>query len=196
MKNRSFLLTLVLSFVVTASGCLSGPPVAPDNDSGPVVGDAGPILTDSGHAGTDAGPSGYTWPTCSGRHVTRVRVLVTSSIANVSGALGACDSGWRPVALSPAGGSNVEGTSLSLDWSVPSSATGALRLGFRCGNSTSPEIWAHGLAAGRSATSLGVTVYETLEGAAEADMSAQVTTVAGGGENQLQAPLQENCTRP
>ncbi len=187
MKNA------LLSILFTCSalaGC-GGAPLPRDSDAGPLpMGDAGPTpMVDSG--------SGYTWPTCSGRHVSHLRVVVTPSIATAAGNFGACDSGWRPAALSPAGGPNVEGTPNELQWDVPAAATGAIRLGFRCGTSTTPEVWVRGLAAGRTATSLGVTVYETLEGTSSpADMSAQVTTVPGGGENQLQAPLQETCTRP
>lgn len=182
----SFSLTLVL----VAPGC-GGPPIGPDmtSDAGVTpVGDSGPVLP-----GSDAG-SGYTWPTCSGRRVTRVRVEAAGATLPE-----ACAAGWTPAALSVAGGDpNVEGSGTTLDWTVPATAGGATRLGFRCGTSTSPEVWMDTpLVSGRTAASYGVRVHLTLEGStAEADMSAQVTAVPGGGAVQLQVPMHEMCTRP
>lgn len=195
MMIRSSLLTFV--FVASLTGCLSGPPIA-SVDAGPVpVADSGTTPADAYVAPTVDSGSGYTWPTCDGRHVVRFRVVVNPTVATMAGNLGPCTDGWRPAALSVAGGTpNVEGSANTLDWTVPAAATGAVRLGFRCGTSTTPEVWQPGLTVGRTAESLGVSIFMTLEGAAEADMSSQVTVVAGGGIGQLQAPLQEMCTAP
>jgi hypothetical protein len=168
-----------LTLVLAASGC-GGPPIGPDMTS-----DAGV---------TPMGGSGYTWPTCSGRRVTRVRVEAAGATLPQP-----CAAGWTPAALSVAGGDpNVEGTGTTLDWTVPTAAGGATRLGFRCGTSTSPEVWMDApLESGRTAASYGVRVHLTLEGSSvEADMSSQVTAVPGGGAVQLQVPMHEMCTRP
>ena len=189
-KSLFLSISLSLTLVLVASGC-GGPPIGPDmtSDAGVTpVGDSGPVLP-----GSDAG-SGYTWPTCSGRRVTRVRVEAAGATLPE-----ACASGWTPAALSVAGGDpNVEGTGTTLDWTVPAAAGGATRLGFRCGTSTSPEVWMDTpLVSGRTAASYGVRVHLTLEGSSvEADMSAQVTAVPGGGATQLQVPMHEMCTRP